>query len=234
MYELYINDNSFDYYNNESSQSPYECDSDSFDYLYNQSKLDQNDDEDKRASGLDVHSKYRYCDERTTENKNSHESNYSFYNEICSVNGEIEFNDKIEVAKKQNSDAKSYEALFILIEDKNKYNIGSGDDELSLSSNSEIQNLNDILSNDETNLNDFIGDMLKCCPSDIMIKKQRIYKAKNIKRKRKSKVQIKKLEKEFKVNSNWDKEDFKRLSETLGLTRDQVYKWFWDQKNKKD
>jgi len=67
-----------------------------------------------------------------------------------------------------------------------------------------------------------------------MIKKQRIYKAKNIKRKRKSKAQIKKLEKEFNINQTWDKEDFKRLSETLGLSRDQVYKWYWDQKNKKD
>mmetsp|Transcript_14637 Transcript_14637/g.16896 ORF Transcript_14637/g.16896 Transcript_14637/m.16896 type:complete len:117 (-) Transcript_14637:122-472(-) len=114
------------------------------------------------------------------------------------------------------------------------YEIGNGDDKLSTKNNSELNNLDRILSNSETDMNNFIGDMLKYCPCDAVIKKQRIYKAKNIKRKRKSKTQVKQLEKEFKKNSSWSKEDIQRLSKQIGLNRDQVYKWFWDNKKKSD
>lgn len=186
-------------------------------------------------------------EEKTAENKESDSyEDFSCKYEICSVEGEKKFNEipqlnssnehsfNTEASLRKSSQDISYEKLFILIEDKKDYTIGNSDDGFTLESNNEIQNLSSILNNDQTNMNNFIGDMLKCCPSDSMIKKQRIYKAKNIKRKRKTKVQIKKLEKEFKLNESWEKEDFKKLSITLGLSRDQVYKWFWDQKNKKD
>lgn len=130
------------------------------------------------------------------------------------------------------SSKKSYEYLFTMIEDKNMYKIGSEQDSLTPKNSSELISIDRIISDCSTDMNNFIGDMLKHCPCDNLVKKQRIYKAKNITRKRKSKVQIIELENEFKKCPNWEKEDFKRLSETLGLNRDQVYKWFWDQKKK--
>jgi hypothetical protein len=177
------------------------------------------------------------CNENTAEHKGS-DLNDSEH-EIRSVDGEKKYNtknissDETESIPSKHS-AASYESLFTLVEDKNMYSIGESDDSLCLSNNNEMKTLNVVLSNTDTDLNDFIGDLLKFCPSDNLVKKQRIYKAKNIKRKRKTKSQIRKLEKEFSITQNWDKEDFKRLSETLSLTRDQVYKWFWDQKNKKE
>lgn len=149
--------------------------------------------------------------------------------EISSVDGEKEYQQKVSQRKtsndtnstielesaKNNKDSASYDKLFRLIEDKNMYQIGSGDDNLSADNNLELLRLDKILSDSDTDLNIFIGDMLKNCPCDTLVKKQRIYKAKNIKRKRKSKSQIKQLEKEFKINSIWNKDDIKRLSNTL-------------------
>lgn len=129
---------------------------------------------------------------------------------------------------------RGYEDLFLMVEDKNLYKIGNEDDSLTTTNNKDLVNLDKIISDKETDLNNFIEDMLKNCPCDNLIKKQRIYKAKNIKRKRKTKTQIRILEKELQNNPNWMKEDFKRLSEELSLNRDQVYKWYWDQKKKSD
>jgi hypothetical protein len=142
-------------------------------------------------------------------------------------------NSTIEIdSQSSTSSKKSYEYLFMMIEDKNMYQIGSDEDSLTPTNSNELISIDRIISDSSTDMNNFIGDMLKHCPCDNLVKKQRIYKAKNITRKRKSKVQIKQLEKEFKICPNWDKDDFKRLSETLGLNRDQIYKWFWDQKKK--
>jgi hypothetical protein len=38
---------------------------------------------------------------------------------------------------------------------------------------------------------------------------------------------------EYKRDPNWTKETCKRVSQNTGLTESQVYKWGWDQKNKK-
>jgi hypothetical protein len=166
--------------------------------------------------------------------------------EINSVLGETEFHPKANQQKKRiytnstdeadsssmSSTRKSYEKLFTMIDDKNKYQIGQGDDKLSPKNSVELIELDKIIYDHDTNLNFFIEDMLKNCPCDNLIKKQRIYKAKNIKRKRKTKTQIRLLEKEFKKNSSWDKDEIKRLSVMLDLNRDQVYKWYWDQKKK--
>ena len=129
---------------------------------------------------------------------------------------------------------RGYEDLFLMVEDKNLYKIGNENDSLTTENNKDLVNLDKIISDKETDLNNFIEDMLKNCPCDNLIKKQRIYKAKNIKRKRKTKTQIKTLERELQRNPTWLKEDFKRLSEELSLNRDQVYKWYWDQKKKSD
>lgn len=132
------------------------------------------------------------------------------------------------------SSKRGYENLFLMVEDKNLYTIGSEEDELTTENNKDLVNLDAIISNNQTNLNNFIDDLLKSCPCDNLVKKQRIYKAKNIKRKRKTKSQINILENELQKNSVWLKEDFKQLSKSLGLNRDQVYKWYWDQKKKSD
>ena len=172
------------------------------------------------------------ANENTAENKSSDLNDSDI--ERCSVEGEKKYGNKsLSTDESSSPCSTSYEPLFYLVEDKDQYEIGSSEDELCIDDNSQIKNINCIVANDSTDLNDFIGDMLKFCPSDNLVKKQRIYKAKNIKRKRKSRSQVKKLEREFLANNSWTKEDFKRLSETLGLSRDQVYKWYWDQKNKK-
>ena len=132
------------------------------------------------------------------------------------------------------SSKRCYEDLFTLIEDKNLYVIGSEEDQLTTKNNIDLVNIDSIISNKETDLNNFIEDMLKSCPCDNLVKRQRIYKAKNIKRKRKTKSQILVLETELLNNPTWMKEDFKRLSEVLSLNRDQVYKWYWDQRKKSD
>ena len=155
-------------------------------------------------------------DYKTKTHKNSHDTTSTAGYETSSLK----------------SPTKTFENFFTLVEDKNKYEIGKGDDYLTPNNNSDLLTLDKILSNNSTDMNVFIGDMLKCCPCDTLVKKQRIYKAKNIKRKRKTRSQLKTLEKEFKNNPNWDKDDITRLSKTLNLTRDQVYKWFWDTKKK--
>lgn len=147
------------------------------------------------------------------------------HQEISSVDGEKEFQPKVRKPSNDTNstielesskrDGNNYEALFKLIEDKNLYEIGNGDDKLNTTNNVELIKLDKILSDSDTDLNVFIGDMLKSCPCDSLVKKQRIYKAKNIKRRRKSKSQIKLLEKEFKCNSSWSKDDIKRLSKSL-------------------
>ena len=240
-----FNWNSMDNFTMNSPVYTYETGNEFFD-KFNNTKIGNVKSDNQIPLQLYSFSKYNKCDEKTAENK---ESSYSYNEsddkiEISSVDGEknymksqynLERNASYETQSTPMKPQKSsYESYFKLVEDKNKYNIGSEDDGLSVDNNNEIKTLSNILNNIETDLNNFIGDMLKFCPSDNLVKKQRIYKAKNIKRKRKSKAQVKKLEKEFQVNQNWEKDDFKRLSETLGLTRDQVYKWFWDQKNKKD
>ena len=195
--------------------------------------------------GMDNNQRY---EEKTAEHKNS--DSYDVPDsklEISSVGGEKKYNTttikpQFTHARKDSSNTTAtprknssinYESLFTIVDDKNKYTIGNENDQLTIKNNSEIKNLSCILNDTRIDLNTFIDGMIKSCPSDIMIKKQRVYKAKNIKRKRKTKVQIRKLERELKSNPSWEKEDFKRLSKSLELTRDQVYKWFWDQKNKK-
>lgn len=47
----------------------------------------------------------------------------------------------------------------------------------------------------------------------------------------KSEDQKSKLERFYaKKSSNWDREEIIKFSKSIGLTRQQVYKWLWDKK----
>ena len=52
------------------------------------------------------------------------------------------------------------------------------------------------------------------------------------KRQRKNKAQLKILENEYKKNPDWSRDYIKKLSDNLGLSECQVYKWRWDQLKK--
>lgn len=54
------------------------------------------------------------------------------------------------------------------------------------------------------------------------------------KRKRKTKSQIQFLEAEYAKNSEWTKEYMKKLAEGMNISPSSIYKWHWDQKNKRD
>ena len=53
------------------------------------------------------------------------------------------------------------------------------------------------------------------------------------KRNRKNPNQMQYLMQEYTKDPNWTKETCCRVSKATGLTESQVYKWGWDQKNKK-
>jgi len=122
------------------------------------------------------------CNENTAENKDSDEFEASDYKiEISSVDGEkryrttplsdvtikpqFTFNRGLsvdtEATPRKNSTYTNYEVFFTLVEDKNKYSIGNSDDALNMGSINDIKTLSSILSSTETDMNDFIGDMLK-------------------------------------------------------------------------
>lgn len=54
------------------------------------------------------------------------------------------------------------------------------------------------------------------------------------KRQRKNKLQLKVLENEYAKNPDWSRDYIKKLSENLGLSECQVYKWRWDQVKKQN
>mmetsp|Transcript_27145 Transcript_27145/g.24018 ORF Transcript_27145/g.24018 Transcript_27145/m.24018 type:complete len:259 (+) Transcript_27145:28-804(+) len=170
-----------------------------------------------------------YCDVTSNVCENEYQEK-AVEAEECHITN----NSTVEGDNVSDKASKNYDNLFLMVENKDMYEIGSDDDELTPTNNKDLINLDNIISNTSTDLNVFIQDMLKSCPCDNLVKKQRIYKAKNIKRKRKTKSQIKTLEKELLKTPVWIKEDFKRLSESLSLNRDQVYKWYWDQRKKSD
>ena len=49
---------------------------------------------------------------------------------------------------------------------------------------------------------------------------------------RKNGEQLELLSKFYNENKNWTKEQIKKISETIGLKENKIYKWLWDQKNK--
>ena len=224
-------------YENNQNEAIFEMD---FGTSYKQENLKESQKDFYSSFGGDTQSK---------TDKHEHSSKNEECCEVASIVCENEYQEKVienndfQISTNSTIEAdsfsdksskKSYNDLFIMIEDKSQYCIGSDEDELTPSNNKDLINIDNIIADSQTDLNNFIEDMLKNCPCDNLIKKQRIYKAKNIKRKRKTKSQIRILEKELLKNPVWIKEDFKRLSESLNLNRDQVYKWYWDQKKKSD
>ena len=63
-------------------------------------------------------------------------------------------------------------------------------------------------------------------------KRHKIATHKRKKRLRKNKNQLKVLENEYLKNPDWSREYIKKLSDELGLSECQVYKWRWDQLKK--
>jgi hypothetical protein len=55
---------------------------------------------------------------------------------------------------------------------------------------------------------------------------------KNASRMRKTKEQAKVLQDEFERNPDWDQKIRARLSQETGLSKDQIYKWYWDNRKK--
>ena len=52
------------------------------------------------------------------------------------------------------------------------------------------------------------------------------------KKKRITEEDIETLEKEFKLNTKWNKETVRRISNDIGFSSDKIYKWNWDKKRK--
>ena len=63
----------------------------------------------------------------------------------------------------------------------------------------------------------------------IDIKPKNLLKKKRV---RKNGEQLELLSKFYNENKNWTKEQIKKISETIGLKENKIYKWLWDQKNK--
>lgn len=95
----------------------------------------------------------------------------------------------------------------------------------------DVGELVDIISRPNTDMNALLSDVLTAGPTDPSVKRKRTVTQKvKGKRVRKTKKQIDILTKEYELNSEWSSEDILGLATSLGLTKKQVYKWYWDQK----
>lgn len=85
-------------------------------------------------------------------------------------------------------------------------------------------------------LNKYVSDLLESAPvtsADAVITPAGDIPTHGKRRMRKSLFQTKLLSQEYKLNSNWDKKEISVLSKKTGLTKHQIYKWYWSQKQKK-
>lgn len=95
----------------------------------------------------------------------------------------------------------------------------------------DVDELLDIISKPNTDMNALLSDVLTAGPTDPMVKRKRaITKKVKGRRVRKTKEQIDSLTREYELNSEWSTEDINGLAAQLGLTKKQVYKWYWDQR----
>lgn len=78
-------------------------------------------------------------------------------------------------------------------------------------------------------INEVICETLEIKSEDIFFESPQLIRVK----KRKTKEQIKELEREFALSDDWSKEFMNELAVTLKLDPSQVYKWHWDQICKK-
>ena len=95
----------------------------------------------------------------------------------------------------------------------------------------DVNELLDMISKPNTDMNAFLSEVLTSGPTDPMVKRKRAISNKvKGKRIRKTKEQLEVLTQEYKNNSDWTSEDINEISSRLNLTNKQVYKWFWDQR----
>ncbi len=95
----------------------------------------------------------------------------------------------------------------------------------------DVDELVDIISKPNTDMNALLSEVLTAGPTDPTVKRKRAITSKvKGKRVRKTKQQLEILNKEYIQNSDWTSEDISEISAKLSLTKKQVYKWFWDQK----
>ena len=100
----------------------------------------------------------------------------------------------------------------------------------------DVDELADMISKPNTDMNALLSEVLSAGPTDPMVKRKRAITSKvKGKRVRKTKEQLELLNQEYSLNPDWTGEDINALSAKLNLTKKQVYKWYWDQKlNKGD
>lgn len=95
----------------------------------------------------------------------------------------------------------------------------------------DVGELLDMINHPTTDMNALLSEVLTAGPTDPEVKRKRaITKKVKGKRVRKTKKQIDALTEEYERNSNWNSEEINRLAAQLGLTKKQVYKWYWDQR----
>lgn len=88
------------------------------------------------------------------------------------------------------------------------------------------------------NIDDFAANLEECLKDsvfeeNICKKPKRLTKNPGKKRQRKTKEQMKILEKYYEENEDWSNELIDQISKETNLKEKQVSKWFWDQKTKK-
>lgn len=95
----------------------------------------------------------------------------------------------------------------------------------------DVDELLNMISKPNTDMNALLSEVLSAGPTDPMVKRKRAITSKvKGKRVRKTKEQLEILNKEYSCNQDWTSEDISELSSRLNLTKKQVYKWYWDQK----
>ena len=95
----------------------------------------------------------------------------------------------------------------------------------------DVDELLHIISRPSTDMNALLSDVLTAGPTDPLVKRKRAVTQKvKGKRVRKTKQQVDVLTREYEINSEWSADEFNSLAQKLGLTKKQIYKWYWDQK----
>ena len=83
---------------------------------------------------------------------------------------------------------------------------------------------------DHTCLNDWVHDLIATVDLEEGHKRKRIISKKVLRRKKKTPEQIMELTKFLNRNPVWDKSMCAEICDKTGLRRNQVYKWYWENK----
>ena len=85
----------------------------------------------------------------------------------------------------------------------------------------------------DVDLNRYVSDLLESTPVtnvELVVTPAGVLNSTGKRRMRKSIYQTKILTQEFAKNSCWSREDMLAISKMTGLTQNQIYKWYWEQK----